>query len=160
MHHPNERRFAVYVSLAIGLCVLLKLAYELGSWRMEREANWMRPNLPGCQLTPVGRYASDDGADLATLLKRDCDQGDSIKYFLRLDIGPRRAAPRGWFSFVELDNDRPESDPVVSWVKPHTVQVTMSTRTLSGRLVENRGEDITIVRVFAPREPGAFPNRR
>lgn len=117
------------------------------------------PNLPDCQLTDVARYPSVDGAYRATISKRSCLGGEFISYFLRVDNGGRQSGPGGWSSRTELMNDQyPVGDPEIVWSKKRSVQVTVSTRTISGTLVVNQGSDIEIVIVYQPREPGAFPN--
>jgi hypothetical protein len=159
MNRATLRRILNYILRAAILGVVFSLGYGIGSWGMQIQYNTGWPNIPGCQLTTVARYPSEDGADLAIILKRDCDKEEHINYFLRLEINSRRPSSRGWWTVVELDNDQyPVGDPAVEWIRKNTVQVTVSTRTLSGTLVMNNGDDIAIIRVYQPREPGAFPN--
>ncbi len=145
---------------AIIIWVVFSVGYGVGSWQMQVKYTWIWPNIPGCKLMEASRYPSADGGTLATILKRDCDLGEHINYFLRLDIGGLQPGPSGsWVA--ELENDQyPVAEPTVVWTKRNTVQVTVSTRTLSGTLVVNDGYNTEIVRVYQPREPGALPNYR
>ncbi len=146
-----------FIPASMALAAVFSIGWGVGLNSFMRGPDW--PNLPGCQLTPVGRYPSDDGADIATTLLRNCNDGKDITYFLRLDIQGRRPGNAGWWGINEIENDHyPENKPVVIWVKKNTVQVTISTRTLSGTLVEYEGNDIQFIRVYEPREPGKFPN--
>ena len=161
MNRTRLWRVLYYLLLAAIFYAVFSLGYGIGSWRMQVDYTWGWPNIPGCQLTTVARYPSEDRTDLATILRRDCDSGEHINYFLRLDIGSRRPGPWGWRSTTELENDQyPVGDPMVAWIGKNTVQVTVSTKTLSGKLVVKGNDDIGIVRVYQPREPGALFNDR
>lgn len=154
-------RIVRYLCGAIVLGSFYILGHEIGSSEIKEQYTWGFPNLPDCQLTEVARYPSAGGTDIATLLKRDCGRGEQISYFVKLDIAARKPAARGWRRIVELENDQPPmGDPAVVWIKERTVQVKVSTRTLSGTLIESDGEDIEIVRLYQPRQPKAFPNWR
>ena len=84
---------------------------------------------------------------------------ETISYFLRLDISSRRPDRNGWWSIEELQNDAyPVGDPTVVWTNKTSIQITVSTRTLSGKTVYDAGDDISIIQLYQPREPGAFPN--
>lgn len=145
------------VSILGAIVAAYSIGHEVGRPSRTGGQNW--PNLYGCKLEIVGRYASDDKVDMATLLRRDCDLGEHITYFLRMDIAARDPMRSGWWSAFELQNDvYPKRHPTVEWTGIHTVQVTVSTRTLQGRVISNAGYDIEIVRIYEPREPGAFPN--
>jgi len=150
------------LKLTVGAIFLLAayvFGLKVGMWGANNEFLRDWPNWPGCQLAAGSRYPSEGGTDTATILKRSCGGGENIKYFVRLDIAARHPDYGAWRAFIELENDqRPLDDPTVVWIAKGIVQITVSTRTLSGTLIENRGEDIKIIRVYKPREPGALPN--
>ncbi len=154
------RRIAKYLGIGAIFIAVNAYSYVSGLWVAKDQVFRDWPNLPGCQLTIAASYPSIDGDYLASILKRSCANGEFIDYFFYLDYGDRRPGTGLSWRRIELENDQyPVGDPGVVWTKDRSLQVTVSTKTLSGTLVEkNQGSNIEIVLVYEPREPGAFTN--
>ena len=155
-------RIVKYVGISVILFGVYIFGCMIGSKGAKDDIFRDWPNLPGCQLTTAASYPSVDGAYLASILKRSCFGGETISYFFYLDFASHDPLTGPTFDRIELENDsRPVDDPAVVWTKDRSLQVTVSTRTLSSTLVEkNQGSNIEIVLVYRPREPVASPNYR
>jgi len=130
---------------------LILAAFSLGRHYGDHE--------PNCLTNPLELVWSPDRAYKATLLKQSCNQDESVTYKIRLDsLGS--SASRAWFiPGYELENDKyPDTIPTLRWVKPRQLEVTVSTRTLSGSLTVHHGDDVVFIRTYVPTEPNAFPN--
>jgi hypothetical protein len=112
-----------------------------------------------CKTSSTAESWAPDRAYRATVLKKDCNLGESIFYSVRVDAfsPPERSA---WFTTRELEADvwpdqpRP---PELTWTTPRQLEITMVTMTLGGRLTEHVGDSLTIVRIFNAAKPDAFP---
>jgi len=146
------RRITKYL---IGLSLIIAAAVVGGMFGQHETTpvpKW--PNWPGCQLNIVANYPNDDGSDVATILRRNCNMEENVTYFLRLNFGPRPGSD-GWWNITELENDAyPEGDPSAVWTNNSILQVTISTKALSGTLVWDTGSNIVVTKTYKPRKPG------
>jgi hypothetical protein len=112
-----------------------------------------------CKTTSESVHWTQDRAYKATLLKKSCNLGETLFYSIRIDAYSP-PLKRAWFvPAYELENDDyPDRPPALQWTSPRRLEVAVSTRTTSGTITTNVGDDLTLVRIYRPREPGAFPN--
>jgi hypothetical protein len=113
-----------------------------------------------CRTTSTSESWSPDRAYKATVLKKDCNLGESTFYSVRVDAFslPERMA---WFTTRELEADVwPEAPlpPDLGWSTPRQLEITMTTTTLGGRVYEHVGDGLTIVRIYNAAKPNTFPN--
>jgi hypothetical protein len=109
-----------------------------------------RPAAANCKTSTLAElWTPSDHAYKATLLKKDCNLGESIFYSVRIDaLSP--PAERGWYTIREIEGDAwpiPDAPPQVVWVAARQLEITMDTKALHGRLTE-KIDDLTVVRVF------------
>lgn len=112
-----------------------------------------------CELSTLETEFSADKMYKATLLRRNCNLGEPVTYFVRLDyIGSESGS--GWsIPGFELENDEYSYvNPELHWINQRKLEVLVHTRTLGGHLTRNIGADLIFVRSYAPKEPQSFPN--
>lgn len=133
-----------------GLAVLAGFAV-FGAARL----GWGLLRGPSCVTTSEAEFWSPDRIYKAALSKKDCNLGESIVYSVRVD----HLTHRQWFAVWDVETDeRPERPPKVIWTADRALEITMPTRTLSGKLTQYVGDDLTMTRVYAATKPDAFPN--
>lgn len=113
-----------------------------------------------CETSSIAESWAPDRAYKATVFKKDCNLGESIFYSIRVDAfsPPERMA---WFTVRELENDAwpaPPELPKVTWSAARQLEIVSGTKTLGGQLSELAGDNLTIIRIFSPLTPDAFPN--
>lgn len=131
------------VTIAVAICAAAFLVFRKG---------------PGCTSALLTEMWSADRAYSAALHKKDCNQGESILYSVRVDAHspPLRI---DWSSNYELRNDKyPDQAPSLLWRSDRELEITVKTRTLRGKLQVNAGDDLTITEAYDPSDPNAFPN--
>ena len=114
----------------------------------------------GCKTMTIATSWSPDRIYEASLIEKNCNQGESLFYSVRIDAKPRPGR-RGWFvPGYELENDlvHPESPPAMTWATPRRLEIKVGTRTLAGSLELSAGDDLTVVRDYVPAARGAHPN--
>ena len=122
---------------------------------------WYVVHLPesNCTTKSVAALWAPDRAYKATLLEKKCNLSESLFYSVRVDAysPPLKT---GWFvPGFELENDQyPTGHPQLRWATPRRLEISVATRTMTGSLVENAGDDLTVVRTYTAHDPGAFPN--
>ena len=143
---------ATTVVTLVGVTGLLALAARF-EWYVARLPE------PDCTTSVLSEAWSSDHAYKAAVLEKVCNLRESVFYSVRVDA-PATPLSRGWFvPGFELENDTyPKAVPLVRWAKPRELEIEVPTRTLAGTLVVSVGEDLTVVRRYAPTEPGAHPN--
>jgi len=112
----------------------------------------------GCTSSIIKQEFSVDKMYKATLLKKDCNIGESITYSIRFDsVGS--SVEGGWFiPCFELENDEyPESIPEMRWTDQHRLEVRVRTRTLSGQLTRNINNNLIFSRSYIPKDPSTLP---
>jgi len=99
-----------------------------------------------CVTAPMSESWSADRVFKATVLKKECNSGESRFYSVRFDNGK-------WFLVTNIENDNeyslPPTPPVIRWVAPERLEITMLTTALKGSL-ERRLDGFTIIRIFQP----------
>jgi hypothetical protein len=116
------------------------------------------PASPNCRVTSLSEIWAPDHAYKATLVKKDCNLGESIFYSVRIDAfsPPLRDA---WFSTREIEDDEyPAGPPDVRWSAERQLEITMPTRAMSGSVTDRAGDDLVVVRIYLASKPEAFPN--
>jgi hypothetical protein len=48
----------------------------------------------------------------------------------------------------------------VRWSTARQLEITVQTRTLQGELQEHVGDDLTVIEIYKPSDPNAFPSYR
>jgi len=110
-----------------------------------------------CKTSSIAESWAPDHAYKATVLKKDCNLSESLFYSIRIDaFSPPGRMP--WFTLLELENDTRPEPPKVTWGAARQLEIVSATETLSGRLSEHLGDDLTVMRIFSPLSPNAFPN--
>ena len=101
-----------------------------------------------CTTGPVSSLWSGDNVYKATLLKKDCNLGETIFYSVRVDkLG-------AWFLGVEIEEDpypAQASEPAVKW-DLHKLKIDIPAETFSGS-IEHREGDLTVMRTYIPPRP-------
>jgi hypothetical protein len=110
-----------------------------------------------CKTSSIAESWPADRAYKATVLMRDCNLNESISYSVRVDaFSP---PPRlGWFAVLELESDTRPEPPKVKWSTARQLNIVSETRALGGRLSQQVGDDLTIIRTFLPVSPGDAAN--
>jgi hypothetical protein len=101
-----------------------------------------------CVNGEVGKFASNDGAYTATLLKKDCGMGETIFYSVRIDKIERSPAA-GWFLREDLEQDGYPAiaiEPTIKW-EAHQLEIAIPAKELAGS-IQRRVDDLTIVRSY------------
>jgi hypothetical protein len=100
---------------------------------------------------------SSDHTYKATLLKKDCNQGETIFYSVRIDkVTPTRinGVPMGgWFLVEDIEEDPYPTaalQPAIKWTA-HRLQIDIPARTFSGSYQHREG-DLTLVRSYIAEE--------
>jgi hypothetical protein len=148
-----ERQMMRYRKLLVSAA--LALAYMAGI-----RIAWYYARLPesSCVISSGLSASSSDHAFEATILEKDCNQGKSLFYSVRVDA-KSPPLPRGWFvQGYGLENDAYPTVPRLHWVSPRRLEIEVETRMLSGELTLNAGDDLTVVRKYVAAQPDARPN--
>jgi len=101
-----------------------------------------------CTTGPVSSSWSSDSAYKATLLKKDCNLGETVFYSVRID------KPEAWFFRVEIEEDpnpAQASEPAMRW-DSHKLEVDIPAEAFSGS-IERREGDLTVVRSYVRPKP-------
>jgi hypothetical protein len=96
-----------------------------------------------CTIGPVSSSWSRDSAYKATLLRKDCNLGETVFYLVRID------KPGAWFLRVEIEEDQNpahSSEPTMRW-DSHKLEVDIPAEAFSGS-IERREGDLTVVRSY------------
>jgi hypothetical protein len=106
-----------------------------------------------CTTKPIGSQWSGDRTYKSTLLKKDCNSGETTFYSVRIDK-QTTASDRGWSLVEDLEADPYPEDsavPTMNWY-PHRLEISVRAKTLSGsvtyRLEPHEG-DLAIVRTYS-----------
>ncbi len=101
-----------------------------------------------CTTGPVSSSWSDDHVYKATLLKKDCNLGETAFYSVRID------KPSAWFLRVEIEEDpypAQASGPAMKW-DSHKLEIAIPAEKFTGS-IEHREGDLTVVRTYIPPKP-------
>ena len=96
-----------------------------------------------CTTTAVSNSWSSDRAYEATLLRKDCNRGETAFYSVRID------KPRAWSLRIEIEQDpypAQASEPAMKWVS-NRLEIDVIAETLSGS-IERREGDLKVVRSY------------
>ena len=98
-----------------------------------------------CITRPISAVWSRDHLYEATLLKKDCNQGDTFFFSVRID--KPNTPTGGWFYVQQVEED-PNSftPPSIKWVS-HKLEIEIVAKMLTGS-IERRVGDITVVRLY------------
>jgi hypothetical protein len=146
----SRRSFAKISAVIFALGVTAYITAYISHWLMLGPEAY-------CKTSSIAESWAPDHAYKATVLKKDCNLSESVFYSIRVDSfsPPERIA---WFTVRELENDTRPEPPNLTWSTARQLKIMSTTKTLSGRLSEHVGDDLTIERVFSPLTPDAFPN--
>ena len=101
-----------------------------------------------CTTSPVSSSWSSDRAYKATLLRKDCNLGETVFYSVRIDKAG------AWFLRVEIEEDpnpAQSSEPTMRW-DSHKLEVDIPAEAFSGS-IERREGDLTVVRSYVRPKP-------
>jgi len=105
-----------------------------------------------CATGAISSLWSSDQVYKATLLRKDCNLGETVFYSVRID------KPGGWFLRVEIEEDpnpAQSSEPTMRW-DSHKLEVDIPAEAFSGSL-ERREGDLTVVRSYIHPKPNPSP---
>jgi hypothetical protein len=98
-----------------------------------------------CKIGPVSSSWSGDHVYKATLLKKDCNLGETAFYSVRID------KPGAWFLNVEIEEDpypAQAAEPAMKW-DSDKLAIDIPAEKFTGS-IEHREGDLTIVRTYIP----------
>jgi hypothetical protein len=101
-----------------------------------------------CTTRQVSRSWSTDRAYNATLLRKECNLGETAFYSIRID------KPGAWFLREEIEEDPYPAlavEPTMKW-DSHRLQIDIVAQKFAGS-IERREGDLTIVRSYLQRKP-------
>ena len=101
-----------------------------------------------CTTGPVSNSWSSDHVYQATLLRKDCNLGETAFYSVRID------KPGAWFLRVEMEEDpfpAQASEPTMKW-DSHKLEIDIPAETISGSIQHHEG-DLTVVRTYIRPKP-------
>jgi hypothetical protein len=101
-----------------------------------------------CTTSSVSSLWSGDHVYKATLLKKDCNLGETVFYSVRVE------KPDAWFLRVEIEEDpypAQASEPAVSW-DLHRLEIGIPAETFSGS-IQHRVGDLSVVRTYVSPKP-------
>jgi hypothetical protein len=100
-----------------------------------------------CFTRPISAVWSSDHLYEATLLRKDCDDGETVFFSVRID---KPNTPTGGWFFVQQVEEDPASftPPVIKWAS-HNLEIEIVAETMTGS-IERRIGDLTVVRVYGP----------
>ena len=98
-----------------------------------------------CVTRPIADVWSSGHLYEARLLKKDCNQGETVFFSVRID-NPN--TPTGGWFFVEQVEEDPGSftPPTVKWVS-HRLEIKIAAQTIIGS-IERRIGDLTVIRLY------------
>jgi hypothetical protein len=98
-----------------------------------------------CVTKPLSAMWSSDHLYKATLLKKDCNQGETLFFSIRID---KPNTPTGGWFFVQQVEEDPDSftPPIIKWVS-HKLEIEIVAKTMTGS-IERRIGDLTVVRLY------------
>jgi hypothetical protein len=98
-----------------------------------------------CVTGPISAIWSSDHLYKATLLKKDCDDGETVFFSVRID---KPNTPTGGWFFVQLVEEDPESftPPIIKWAS-HKLEIEIPAEMMTGS-IERRIGDLTIARLY------------
>jgi hypothetical protein len=135
------RSFAKGIAFIAALALTVVLTQRITIWLTAGPEQY-------CKTAATEESWAPDRTYKATVLKKDCNMGESISYSVRLDAlsTPER---REWFTVRQLETDAPyPSSPTLSWITPQQLEITMATGTLDGRLTEQVDDHLVVTRIF------------
>src|ERR1700728_4807471 len=156
---PMRYKRAAKIILAVLFC-----AFAL-------RVTWYIARLPesNCSSKPVAESWNEDHAFKATLIKKNCNAGETLFYSVRVDA---HSPPlhSGWFVpgyELEADETWPRQIPSFRWVTPRELGVTVNTGTVSGTVTntvhspyvgpsgikQDPSDDLLVVRKYVPLHP-------
>jgi hypothetical protein len=136
----------------IGMSIALIGAFIITIYVTEYVARLPESN---CTSSPISSLWSSDHTYKATLLKKDCNLGETIFYSVRLDK-PSTRTDREWFFVEEIEADPYPAEtppPEMKW-DLHRLEIDTAAEMLSGAM-ERREGDLTLIRSYVSR---AKPN--
>ena len=110
-----------------------------------------------CSINSVGQLWSVDRLFKATILRKSCNLDETVFYSVRLDFVGTPSSPASFIPGIELENDQftPEN-PILNWSNGHKLEITISTKLMSGTLEDHLNNDLVIIRKYVPSESN-FP---
>ena len=122
--------------------VLLSVAFVLTIYITSYVSQLPESN---CVTRPISAVWSSDHLYEATLLQKDCNQGETFFFSVRID--KPNTPTGGWFYVQQVEVD-PNSftPPIIKWVS-HKLEIEIVAKMLTGS-IERRVGDITVVRLY------------
>jgi hypothetical protein len=113
-----------------------------------------------CSTSAVSETWSDDRLYKATIERKDCDDGETQFYSVRVDADRPKEPGGGWFATYKVQDDEanPDGPPDVHWDNPRTLSIGMKTQTLRGSIRQNVGDDLTVIQTYTAKAPDRFPH--
>jgi hypothetical protein len=101
-----------------------------------------------CDTAPVTHIWSSDHKYEATLLRKDCNRGETLFYSVRIDK-PDPNPLGGWFLIEDIQTDpypNISALPVMKWTA-HRLEIEIAAHALSGEFDRREG-DLTVTRRY------------
>jgi hypothetical protein len=113
-----------------------------------------------CSTSAVSETWSEDRLYKATIQLKECNEGETRFYSVRVDADRPNEPGGGWFATYAVQDDEPNPDgpPDVHWDTPRTLSISMKTQSLRGSIRQNVGDDLTVVETYTAKAPDQFPH--